>query len=209
PVELFTAKSALDRAAALVGDNRRPVVILEHADRANDSTHVLHEALASGIGRIAVPYLCDPIAAKAAASAGVGNQLMTTLGGKSSELAGGPVLVSGIVRQAGPVRYRITGDFRKGAELDLGLCAVIDTGAVTIIVTTQNVTAVDTDPFSQFGLDIDEYDIIVLRSKTHFRAAYEPIAADILIADTPDWGPADLTTLPYRNAPPGIFPITV
>ena len=41
----------------------------------------------------------------------------------------------------------------------------------------------------------------MLRSKTHFRAVYEPLAEAILIVDTPDWGPADLTTLPYRQVP--------
>jgi microcystin degradation protein MlrC len=48
----------------------------------------------------------------------------------------------------------------------------------------------------------------VLRSKTHFRAAYEDLAEEILIVESPDWGPADLSTLPYRNVPPGVFPIT-
>ena len=26
--------------------------------------------------------------------------------------------------------------------------------------------------------------------------------------ETPDWGPADLSTLPFRNVGPGVFPIT-
>ena len=33
------------------------------------------------------------------------------------------------------------------------------------------------------------------------RAVYEPLADRILIIDTPDWGPADLATLPYRHVP--------
>jgi microcystin degradation protein MlrC len=48
----------------------------------------------------------------------------------------------------------------------------------------------------------------VLRSKTHFRAVYEELARDILVVDTPDWGPADLTTLPFSRVRPGVFPIT-
>jgi microcystin degradation protein MlrC len=36
---------------------------------------------------------------------------------------------------------------------------------------------------------------------------YEPIAARIVIVDTPDWGRADLRALPYRHVPPGVFPI--
>ena len=91
----------------------------------------------------------------------------------------------------------------------MGLSAVIDNGRIAVIVTSHSVTALDTDPFTQCGLDFEEFDIIALRSKTHFRAAYELIAGKILIVDTPDWGPADLLGLPYRNVPPGIYPITI
>ena len=55
----------------------------------------------------------------------------------------------------------------------------------------------------------ENFDIVILRSKTHFRAAYEPVSEEIIIVDTPDWGPADLTTLPYRHVPvEKIFPFT-
>ena len=134
---------------------------------------------------------------------------MTTVGGKSSEMAGAPVLFSGFVTYTGHLRYRITGPVRTGEELDLGLSAVIDNGRIAVIVTTHSFTTLDTDPFTQCGLDFEEFDIIALRSKTHFRAAYEPIAGEILIVDTPDWAPADLLDLPYRNVPPGIYPITI
>lgn len=206
---IYDPMAALEKTAQLLARGSRPVVLLEHADRGNDSTHLLHAMLANDVGRTAVPYLHDPIAAKAAASAGLGAQLMTTVGGKSSEMAGAPVLFSGFVTYTGHLRYRITGPVRTGEELDLGLSAVIDNGRIAVIVTTHSVTALDTDPFTQCGLDFEEFDIIALRSKTHFRAAYEPIAGEILIVDTPDWGPADLLDLPYRNVPPGIYPITI
>ncbi len=205
---IYDPTEALALAADHLSAGRRPVVLLEHADRGNDSTHLLQAMLASDGARIAVPYLHDPIAAKAAASSGLGAQLMTTLGGKSSEMAGLPVLFSGFVKYTGHLRYRITGPYRTGEEVDLGLSAVIDNGQIAVIVTSHNISAVDTDPFTQCGLDIGEFDIIALRSKTHFRAAYEPIAGAILIVETPDWGPADLISLPYRNVPPGVYPIT-
>jgi microcystin degradation protein MlrC len=206
---LYDPEAALDKAAEMLAKGIRPIVLLEHADRCNDSTHLLEAMLARGVGRAAVPYMHDPIVAKAAAAAGVGSQLMTALGGKSSELAGMPILFTGIVKFAGALQYRISGPYRTGEEVDLGPAAVIDSGTIAVIVTTQSITAVDTDPFTQCGLDINEFDIIALRSKTHFRAAYEPIAGAILIVETPDWGPADLIGLPYRNAPPGIYPITM
>ena len=208
---LYDPEAALDKAAELLAEGVRPVVLLEHADRSNDSTHLLEAMLARGpnLGRAAVPYLHDPIGAMAATSSGLDSQLRLTLGGKSSELAGLPLLYTGYIKFAGPLRYEITGPYRNGETIDLGQSAVIDNGKIAVIVTSVSSSAVDTDPFTQCGLDIDEFDIIALRSKTHFRAAYEPIAGAILIVETPDWGPAELTTLPYRHAPPGVYPITM
>jgi len=83
--------------------------------------------------------------------------------------------------------------------------------AVTTMVSVVSRPAltVDEDLFIQFGMQALDFDIIVLRSKTHFRAVYEKLAAEIIIVDTPDWGPADLTTLPYRHVPTErIFPFT-
>jgi microcystin degradation protein MlrC len=68
-------------------------------------------------------------------------------------------------------------------------------------------SAIDLDALEQFGIDVAAQDIVLLRSKTHFRAVFEPLAAAIVIVDTPDWGPADLTLLPYRHAPAGLFPL--
>jgi len=99
------------------------------------------------------------------------------------------------------VTYRATGPYYTGRVVELGDVAVIDTGNVMVSITSLPSTAVDDDCLTQFGRTLDEFDYIVLRSKTHFRAYFEPVAADILIIDTPDWGPADLTLLPYRHVP--------
>lgn len=199
-----SVSDGLDRAVALAAKRSRdgkPVVLLEHADRMNDSTYVLREVLRRGLKRVAVPYLCDPAAAQVAMAAGVGAQVRLRVGGHSSERAGGPVELDAKVLAAGDVSYRGTGEMRKGTPVHLGPTAVLDANGVMVSVTSANDTAIDLDPFIQFGMRAEDFDIIVLRSKTHFRAAYEPIAEEIILVDTPDWGPADLTTLPYRLVP--------
>jgi microcystin degradation protein MlrC len=66
------------------------------------------------------------------------------------------------------------------------------------------------DCFYQFeGLKPEDFDIILLRSKTHFREIYEPMCSEIVIIDTPDWGPAKLSELPYEFLPKGVFPVTI
>lgn len=187
---------AVERASRRPG---RPVVLLEHADRCNDSTYVLRELLARGVTGAAVPYIWDPAAAEAAAQAGVGVEVTLDVGGHSSDRAGGPVRLTGRVRFAGVKAYRTTGAYMRGRLVDLGLTAVLDVGGLMLSIVSRPTLTVDEDPFLQFGMAAAEFGIIVLRSKTHFRAAYEPIADSILIVDTPDWGPADLTSLPYRH----------
>lgn len=191
----------IERARTIAAQGDRPVVLLEHADRMNDSTYLLRAVLERRLGRTAVPLVWDPRAAAAAIAAGVGARVSIPVGGHSSARAGGPVTVAGTVVYAGETQYRATGPYFTGRLVNLGPTAVIDTGEAVVSVTSEASTAVDDDCLTQFGMSIDEFDYIVLRSKTHFRAFFEPVAAEILIVDTPDWGPADLKTLPYRHVP--------
>ncbi len=205
---LLSVDDAIAKAADIARNASKPVVLLEHADRNNDSTHTLHGLVANGSLKAAVPYLYDPEAARTAIAAGVGNRVTLKVGGNSSDRAGGPVEMTGTVRFAGPKTYTNSGPFRHGAPVDLGDCALVEAGNVTISLISTLEMAMNEDPFLQFGQRADDFDVIVLRSKTHFRAAYEDLAEEILIVETPDWGPADLSRLPYRNVPPGVFPVT-
>jgi microcystin degradation protein MlrC len=198
---VFSLQEGVDRAVALAKTATKPVVLLEHADRMNDSTYILREVLARGLTSVAVPFLCDPGAAAAAMAAGVGATITVDVGSDSSPRAGGKVRLTGKVLYAQPTIFTRTGPVARGASMDLGPTAVIDAGGIVVSVTTHQTTAIDRAPFEQFGLKPEDFAIIVLRSKTHFRAVYEPLAETILIVDTPDWGPADLTTLPYRQVP--------
>lgn len=200
-------KTGVDRAYAISATAPRPVVLLEHADRLNDSTHILAELMRRGGRRIAVPYLLDPRAAETAIEAGEGATVTLSVGGWSSDRAGPKVEITGKVLYAGDKSYRGAGAMWNGYTIRLGPTALIDTGDIVISLVSRYVFAIDLDPFKQFGLDVMDFDIVLLRSKTHFRAVYQDIAEEILIVDTPDWGPADLTTLPYRNARPGLFPL--
>lgn len=200
--------AGVDKAMRLAAKATKPIVLLEHADRLNDSTYTLRELLARGAAPAMVPYLFDPEAARRCIAAGEGARVTLPIGGKTSPQAGGPVEVTGKVLWAGRKRYRITGPLRTGMEADLGDTAVIDAGGVVISLVSVQWSAIDRDCFDQFGFDPADFRYVLLRSKTHFRKIWEPLAEEIVIIDTPDWGPADLTTLPYRHIPPGVFPVT-
>jgi microcystin degradation protein MlrC len=202
PVPVYSLGDGIEKALSIAQDATRPVVLLEHADRANDSTHGLRALLTVlDRARVAVPFLWDPQAVAKAMAAGEGAEVSLALGGHSAQLAGEPVPVVARVDAVRPdLTYRGTGAMRAGSEVRLGDSVLLDVDGLKISVTSLAQSAIDFDPFLQFGLDPGDFDIVLLRSKTHFRAAWEGFAADIIIVDTPDYGPADISRLPYRHA---------
>ena len=90
---VFNVRNGLRKALEIKKNEQQPAVILEHADRMNDSTYVLHELIKTSNERVAVPYFWDPQAAKTAHAAGVGSSILLEFGGKSSSKAGQPLVI--------------------------------------------------------------------------------------------------------------------
>ncbi|BCB17810.1 M81 family metallopeptidase [Bosea sp. ANAM02] len=177
----------------------RPIVLLEHADRMNDSTHLLRALLKRDVGRVNVPFLLDPETAAQAHEAGEGSVIAVALAGKTAPETGGPVKVEARVIWSGPKSFNVSGRYQRGSFVDLGLTALLQIGTIRVSVVSHFAFAVDGDPFFIFGERPEDYDVILLRSKTHYRDYYEPMADRILVVDTPDLGPADVRLIPYRQ----------
>ena len=205
---IHDVRRGVDRALALTETSDKPVCILEHADRLNDSTYVLKALLRRGGARVYAPFMFDPELAKAACEAGAGGVVRMPMFGKSSDRAGGPIDGAANVLQAGPLKFDITGPLKTGAMIDLGDAALLDIDGVRVSVVSAQWSAIDLDCFRLYDLKPEDFDIILLRSKTHFREIYEPMCAEIVIVDTPDWGPAELGALPYEHLPADTFPLT-
>lgn len=208
---VLDVQAGVDQALALAKTAAKPVCVLEHADRLNDSTYALRELLARQSGaKVFSPFMFDPESAAACVKAGAGAAVRLQLCGKSSPKAGGPLEVSANVVWAGEKTITVTGPLYTGAAFNLGPSAVLDLGGgVMVSLISIQWSAIDRDCFDQFGLKPKDFDIILLRSKTHFRHVYTPMCEDILIVDTPDWGPADVTTLPYEYADRASFPFVL
>jgi microcystin degradation protein MlrC len=198
-IPVFSPAGALADLAVAPGKAGRPVVLLEHADRMNDSTHLLRALMGRDFGKVNVPFLFDRETARQAFEAGAGAQIAVRLGGKTSPESGGPVETVAKVVWAGPKTFYVTGQMQTGTLVNLGMTALLDIGEIRVSVVSDFAFAVDGDPFYIFGEKPEDYDVILLRSKTHFRDFYEPLAERILVVDTPDLGPADVRLIPYRQ----------
>jgi microcystin degradation protein MlrC len=55
---------------------------------------------------------------------------------------------------------------------------------IDIIVITNNGQAVDLAQFISLGIDPTRYRTVAVKSMQHFRAAFEPIAREVILVDT-------------------------
>jgi microcystin degradation protein MlrC len=210
---LHALDDGVRRAIERSRDARRPVILLDHADRTNDTTFVLRELLRQGAENAALPLLWDPGAAQICAEAGVGATVQLDVGGSTGWRDGGPVNVRGRVMWVGEGRYVGTGPMTKGLQVDQGTTAILDVDSVWLQLVSRRVgitggALIDEDPITQFGYKTQDFDIIVTKSKTHFRAVYAPISEEIIVVDAPGQCPADLRAFEYKNVPPGVYPVT-
>ena len=182
------------RAAA---SGETPVVVADHSDRTGGSTHILEELIRQGARNFCITTLRDEKAIdKIKADHAIGDRIRIDLGGYSDKFAGNPVTVDAIVDYIG--------EYRNQQTVVLSLAR-----NNRVILTYSLMQITDTNIFEPLGIPLDELDIIVLKSRVHFRRGYHEtgIAGAIIEVDAPGWGPADLTTMPYENIPKDIYPV--
>lgn len=196
--KLPKTKEGVALAIAAAKQGKRPVVVADHSDRTGNSTHILAELIRQGAKNFCIATLADERAIKEIkADAKVGDMIRINVGGYADPFAGSPVKIDGRVEFLG--RYGI---FETVAVLHFG-------NNNRVILTPLLHQVMDTHIFAPLGIKLADLEIIVLKSRVHFRRGYYEtgIAGAIFEIDAPGLGPADLTTIPYKNIPKDIYPL--
>ena len=186
-------------AIAAAREGKTPVVIADHSDRTGNSSHILGELIRQGAGNFCITTISDERAIEEIRlNASVGDRVTVNVGGWADQFAGNPVQIEGTIEFLG--RY---GRFETTAVLKFG-----DNNRVILTPLLHQVT--DTNIFGQLGIPLDELDIIILKTRVHFRRGYyeNGLAGAIFEVDAPGLGPADLTTIDYKNVPKTLYPLT-
>lgn len=202
-------EDALLRAA---NDARRPIVLLDVGDNVGggspgDSTHVFAAARRLGIGGL-FQSLCDPDAVRACQEAGVGGTVSLSVGGKTDGLHGEPVPITGTVRLLDGGKFEDPGATHGGFRFyDAGDRAVVQTteGHLIMLISLP-MGNTSLQQLISAGIDPMEQRIIVAKGVHSPRAAFEPIAADMVWMATPGCTTADLRRLDYRHRRRPMFP---
>jgi len=206
---LYTPEAAVAKAMEIARTATKPVVLADTQDNPGaggsaDTTDLLKALVSAGAQGAALGYLCDAAAAKAAHAAGEGATIDIALGGRNGPEGVTPLKASFKVAKLGSGKLRTTGPVSGGREADLGPMALLSLGGVSVTVTSKRMQAHDQAPFRHLGVEPAAQKILALKSSVHFRADFQPIAAEVLVVAAPGVHLADTTAYPYRKLRPGI-----
>jgi microcystin degradation protein MlrC len=200
--------------AAEAIDNRSTgtLVLVDIADNPwtggpGDSVEIVRFLLQHQVRGAAVASVTDPVAVRACVNSGPGATVALVLGGHIDSLHGDSLEIEAYVRLLSDGRYRNEGPMHAGVAVDLGPSALIVIGGIEVLVTTHAETPIDLNVFRAHGIEPSDRRVIGLKGKGHFRAAFEPIASQVVLVEGPGITGADLGRLSFRKVPRPIWPL--
>lgn len=169
-----------------------------------DSVYVVKEVLESHAPLHIVAPVTDPTALDACTRAGVGGQLTLSVGGRITKNSAS-VTLNGTVASVGNRTYVNRGAFMRGATLRIGDYAVLRCERATLLITREPLMSQDPGCFLDVGIDLDEADIVVVKSGYHFKLAFTGWGQCLSIA-TPGLTVFDPFVLGLEKARP-VYPL--
>jgi microcystin degradation protein MlrC len=217
-LDILSARDAVSQAMALAERTDKPVVIADTQDNPgaggdSNTTGLLHALLAQGAGRrfpgqVALGLMFDAAAAQAALAAGVGAEIDLALGTAVPTFTGQP--------SDPPLRGRfkvlalsdgactLTGPMMTGLTVQLGVCACLEIDGLRIAVVSGKKQLLDRELLRMVGIQPELMRIIVVKSSNHFRADFQPIASQVLVAKAAGPMAADPADLPWQHLAAGM-----
>jgi microcystin degradation protein MlrC len=98
------------------------------------------------------------------------------------------------------------GPMTAGMTMRLGPCARIEVDGVQVLLASAKAQMLDLDLFRFLGVEPAAMKLLVVKSSVHFRAAFAPVAAHILVAKAAGPMAADPGDLPWRHLAAGTAP---
>lgn len=204
---LLSVEQALDRCDSLP----TPICLLDMGDNvgggsAADGTFLLQGLLQRPQWKSFV-CLFDPDAVAVATRRGPGNSCELSLGGHADTRHGPSLICPCTVISLHDGKFQETRPRHGGMmEFDQGATAVVQTGSVTVMLTSRRMVPFSLEQVRSCGLDPAAFDILVAKGVNAPLAAYRNVCPSHLRVNTPGSTCADMTQLPFRHRRRPLFP---
>jgi microcystin degradation protein MlrC len=192
-----------------------PIVLVDHGDNTasggtQDVMRVIEEVMRQGLDDVVAGPICDPASVARILASGTAASVTLPLGGKIDmpqiNLAGQPLTITGKVARITDGEFVVTGPMATGTRVRMGKTAVLDTGAVQIVVSERRSEPFDLGVFTHCGIDPRRKRYVLIKSRQHFRAGFEPIARHIVMCDGDGVTSSDLRLFTYKNRRRPLYP---
>jgi microcystin degradation protein MlrC len=208
--DLPDAKKAV---AMAMHSQKKPVVIMDTGDNVGggspaDSTILLRELVDQG-ARNALIILYDPEAVRECIRSGIRSEVTLRVGAKTDKLHGAPVEIRGRVRTVADGIF-VEKQIRHGGwgGGDQGLTAVVETHEEhTIILTSHRMAPMSLEQITSLGVHPEWKAILVAKGVNAPRAAYAPIAGEMILSGTPGVTNDNPSQFLYEHARKQLFPL--
>ena len=206
---LLDPDAAVRQAIAISARSSKPVVIADTQDNpgcggTGDTTGMLEALVRNNAQKAGLCVLTDARAAAAAHAAGEGAEITIDLGGCTPLPGVTPFHGTFRVAKLSNGRFLCKGPCVGGREAALGPTALLMIGGVSIVVASKRMQAYDLEIFRHLGFEPTEQKILVVKSTCHFRADFEPIASQVLVAVAPGAHLVDAREYPYTRLRAGV-----
>ncbi len=190
----------------------RPVVLVEAADccgggAAGDSVATLKALLEAGGDQTALVPVVDAQAAAECHAAGAGGELSLSLGHRCDPRWGEPIPVQGRVARLSDGRFRYTGGIWGGVEGEMGPAALLEVGAVQMLISSYGTYDWADEQFRSLEMDPAAAKFIVAKNPMNYRMAYGGLDPAVFILDTPGPTPATMRHVRFKNLRRPYFPL--
>ena len=188
-----------------------PVVLADVADNpggggSGDTTELLRELVRRG-AKGAAACIWDPETVEQAFELGVGAEGTFRIGGKASSDYGAPLEVQGRVAVLSDGIFTGRGPVVRGRQVNCGRTALIDVNGLKLVVVSIRQAANDQGYFSVAGVQPNREPLLVIKSRGHFRADFEPIARTIIEVDAPGAANPNLERFTFSHVRRPIWPL--
>ena len=202
------------REAIAAGERagKYPIFLADHADNTGggapgDSTEILQTFLDLGLRDALLLYLVDPEVVAQAHAAGVGARIPVSLGGKSAEIQGPPVVGEAEVVAVSDGGFAYDGPMYAGLTGSMGPSAWLRIGGVSVVVVTAREQPLDPAFARSLGIDCAAMKYVAVKSAVHFRSGFEKLAGTIHNVDARAILSQDWKRLTYRRRTRPVFPV--
>ena len=190
-----------------------PLIIADYADNPGagaygDSTALLKALLEVDLQDACFGPLVDCASVEQLKCHAIGATVYVQLGGKTDpQFGGGPLECNCELLSLWDGQFVGDGPMVGGLSASFGSTAVIRIKGIRVLVTTLARQMLDQQQFKAFGIEPENERVVAIKSMQHFRAAFEPMAGDVIVCDSGALCSPRYDRLKYNNVRRPIFPL--